>query len=83
MSIGVQAGNAMTLSLADLVFRQHIGVGTGQRPAPERRAVFEQLMRMTCESPLVVDHTIFSLDQAAQAWAAQSASPHGKIIVQP
>jgi NADPH:quinone reductase-like Zn-dependent oxidoreductase len=83
MSIGVQAGNAMTLSLGDLVFRQHIGVGTGQRPAPERRGVFEELMQMACKSPFVVDHTIFSLDQAAQAWAAQAASPHGKIIVQP
>ena len=83
MSIGVQAGTTMTLSLGDLVFRKHIGVGTGQRPAEERRQAFETLLAMACESPFTVDHVDFSLDQAADAWTAQAGSPHGKIILHP
>ncbi|MDB6061625.1 MAG: oxidoreductase [Verrucomicrobiaceae bacterium] len=81
MSIGVQAGQTVTLSLRDLVFRSHVGVGTGQRPASERRAAYERLLGYARAGEVSVDITEFNLDQAAQAWAAQAASPHGKIIV--
>ena len=82
MSIGVQAGQTVTLSLRDLVFRSHIGVGTGQRPAAERRAAFERLMIMATDHGLTVDTTLFAFDQAADAWAAQAGSPHAKIVIQ-
>ena len=82
MSIGVQAGQTVTLSLRDLVFRSHIGVGTGQRPAAERRAAFERLMIMATDNGLTVDTTLFAFDQAADAWAAQAGSPHAKIVIQ-
>lgn len=81
MSIGVQAGQTVSLSLRDLVFRSHIGVGTGQRPTTERRAAFGRLMAMALEQGLRADTIAFPLDRAAQAWAAQAGSPHGKIIV--
>jgi NADPH:quinone reductase-like Zn-dependent oxidoreductase len=81
MSIGVQAGQTVSLSLRDLVFRSHIGVGTGQRPAAERRAAFDRLMKMALEQGLRADTVQFSLDHASEAWAAQAGSPHGKIIV--
>lgn len=82
MSIGVQAGPTVTLSLRDLVFRSHIGVGTGQRPAAERRAAYDRLMRMAIEDGLTVDTCLYDFDNAGEAWAAQGGSPHGKVIIQ-
>ncbi|WP_062343200.1 zinc-binding alcohol dehydrogenase family protein [Novosphingobium sp. CCH12-A3] len=81
MSIGVQAGPTVTLSLRDLVFRSHIGVGTGQRPAAERRAAFERLMKMAAAGTLAVDTAIYPLNRAEEAWAAQAGSPHAKIVI--
>jgi len=81
MSIGVQAGQTVTLSLRDLVFRSHIGVGTGQRPTAERRAAYERLLGYARAGEVSVDIASFTLDQAAEAWQAQSGSPHGKIVV--
>lgn len=81
MSIGVQAGPTVALSLRDLVFRSHIGVGTGQRPAAERRAAFDRLMAMATGKGLTVDTALFPFDRAADAWAAQGGSPHAKIVI--
>jgi NADPH:quinone reductase-like Zn-dependent oxidoreductase len=83
MSIGIQAGPTVTLSLRDLVFRSHIGVGTGQRPVAERRAAFERLISLGLAGRIKVDVSTYSLDQAGAAWEAQAKSPHGKIIVRP
>lgn len=81
MSIGVQAGPVVGLSLRDLVFRSHVGVGTGQRPASERRAAYDRLITMAETKGLRVDTRCFAFDDAAEAWAAQGGSPHGKIII--
>jgi len=83
MSIGVQAGFTMSVSLRDLVTRSHIGVGTGQRPVAERRAAFNRLIDLGSKGQLSVDVTTFTLDEAPAAWEAQRNSPHGKIIVTP
>lgn len=82
MSIGVQAGPTVTLSLRDLVFRSHVGVGTGQRPVDQRRAAFDRLMAMAVDNGLRVDTAPFGFDRAADAWAAQAGSPHAKIVIQ-
>lgn len=81
MSIGVQAGPTVTLSLRDLVFRSHVGVGTGQRPASERRAAYGRLIDMALTKGLTVDTRRHAFGEAAEAWAAQAGSPHGKIII--
>jgi NADPH:quinone reductase len=81
MSIGVQAGFVMSVSLRDLVFRTHVGVGTGQRPVAERRAAYERLLRLGSSGKIQVDVTRFTLDDAPAAWEAQRNSPHSKIIV--
>ncbi|MCC4233139.1 MULTISPECIES: quinone oxidoreductase family protein [Sphingobium] len=80
-SIGVQAGPTVTLSLRDLVFRSHIGVGTGQRPASERRAAYDRLIAMAMTQGLTVDTRRYAFADAADAWAAQAGSPHGKIVI--
>lgn len=81
MSIGVQAGQTVSLSLRDLVFRSHIGVGTGQRPVAERRAAFDRLLAMASDHGLRADTVGFPFAAAAEAWAAQAGSPHGKIVI--
>jgi NADPH:quinone reductase len=83
MSIGVQAGFVMSVSLRDLVSRSHIGVGTGMRPVAERRAAFERLLQLSRSGQIQVDITSFTLDDALAAWEAQRNSPHGKVIVTP
>lgn len=82
MSIGVQAGQTVTLSLRDLVFRSHIGVGTGQRPAAERQAAFDRLMALAVDKGLTVDTAVYAFDRADEAWAAQAGCPYAKIIIQ-
>jgi NADPH:quinone reductase len=81
MSIGVQAGFVMSISLRDLVSRSHAGVGTGMRSVAERRAAFERLLLLSRNGQIQVDVTRFALDDALAAWEAQRNSPHGKIIV--
>jgi NADPH:quinone reductase-like Zn-dependent oxidoreductase len=81
MSIGVQAGPTVTLSLRDLVFRSHVGVGTGQRPANERRAAYDRLIDMAMTRGLTVDTCRHAFADAAKAWSAQAGSPHGKIVI--
>jgi NADPH:quinone reductase-like Zn-dependent oxidoreductase len=83
MSIGIQAGPTVTLSLRDLVFRSHVGVGTGQRPVAERRAAFEQLIDYGRSGRIKVEVSAFSLDEAAAAWAAQTKGAHAKVMVRP
>jgi NADPH:quinone reductase-like Zn-dependent oxidoreductase len=81
MSIGVQAGQTVTLSLRDLVLRSHVGVGTGQRPATERRAAYDRLMDMALHHGLRADTVRFPFSSAAEAWDAQAGSPYGKIVI--
>ena len=81
MSIGVQAGQTVSLPLRDLVFRSHIGVGTGQRPAAERREAYMRLIGMAQKQGLAVDTLCYTFNDAAAAWAAQAGSPHGKIVI--
>jgi NADPH2:quinone reductase len=81
MSIGVGAGSTVTLSLKDLVRRSHHGVGTGHRPAAERRAAYERLLGFARQGVLSVDIVPFTRDDVAAAWTAQLGSPGGKIVV--
>lgn len=81
MSIGVQAGMNMSLSLGELVMRSHHGVSTGHRPAAERKAVYERLLNYAREGDWAIDTISFGLEQAEDAWQAQLGSPAGKIVV--
>ncbi len=81
MSIGVQAGMSVSLTLRDLVFRSHIGVGTGQRPTAERRAAYDRLLAMAKDHGLRAETVTFAFEDAAKAWAAKAGTPGGKIII--
>lgn len=79
VTVGTGAGRELNLNIADLLFRTLTCVGTGQRPPADRRAIWERLLVMARAQSIVVDHAEYTLEQAAQAWAAQSAGPHAKI----
>jgi NADPH:quinone reductase len=79
MSIGAQAGMTATVSLGDLLYRTHTCVGTGQLPPADRRAIWERLLAIAREEKIDVDYADYTLEQAAEAWAAQAASPHAKV----
>lgn len=79
LTIGTGAGRQVNLDIADLLFRTLSCIGTGQRPPAERRQIWERLLRMAREHHIEVDYADYTLDQAAQAWAAQQAGPHAKI----
>jgi NADPH:quinone reductase-like Zn-dependent oxidoreductase len=79
LTIGTGAGRQLNLDIADLLFRSLSCVGTGQRPPADRRAIWERLLVIAREQNIVVDYVDYSLDQAADAWAAQVDGPHAKI----
>lgn len=78
-TIGTGAGRQVPLDIADLLFRTLSCIGTGQRSPADRQGIWERLLQLHREQPFEVEHQRFTFDQAAQAWAAQVASPHGKI----
>lgn len=79
ITVGTGAGRQVPLDIADLLFRSLSCIGTGQRPPADRQAVWHRLLQLHRDQPLLVDQQRFTLDEAPQAWAAQVASPHGKI----
>lgn len=79
MTIGTGAGRQINLDMADLLFRTLATIGTGQRPAADRRAIWERLLALDRERKFSIDYLDFSFDRAAEAWAAQVAGPHAKI----
>lgn len=80
MSIGVQAGMTAEINLADLLFRTHTCVGTGQRTPEDRHEIWLRLLDIARRSRITVDYAEYTLDQAPEAWAAQMASPHAKVV---
>jgi NADPH:quinone reductase-like Zn-dependent oxidoreductase len=83
VSVSRMASPSIHIDLVDLGVRSISGVGTGIRPAAERKAAFARLMAMAAAGKLRVDVKRFSLDEAPQAWAAQSSSPYCKVLITP
>lgn len=79
MTIGTGAGRQLNLDIADLLFRNLSCIGTGQRPPADREQIWRRLLTIAREQQIQVDYADYTLDQAAQAWAAQVAGPHAKI----
>lgn len=79
VTVGTGAGRQVNLDIADLLFRSLSCIGTGQRPPADRRQIWERLLRIAREERLQVEYADYTLDRAAEAWAAQVAGPHAKI----
>jgi NADPH:quinone reductase len=78
-TIGTGAGRQVNLDIADLLFRTLSCIGTGQRSPADRHAIWQRLLGIAREQAIEVDYADYTLDQAAEAWAAQVAGPHAKI----
>ena len=48
---------------------------------PQRRAAYDRLIHMAMTQGLTVDTCRYAFADAADAWAAQAGSPHGKIVI--
>lgn len=83
MSVGRLAGLTINLPLEDIGYRSLHGVGTGIRPAPERRSAFQRLMALAASNRLQVKTIEFALEDIALAWDALSRSANAKVIVRP
>jgi len=79
MTIGTGAGRKLDLDIADLLFRSLSCIGTGQRPPADREQIWLRLLKIAREQEVQIDYVDYTLDQAAEAWAAQVSGPHAKI----
>lgn len=79
ITIGTGAGRQLNLDIADLLFRNLSCIGTGQRPPADREQIWLRLLKLAGEQAIQVDYLDFTLEQAAEAWAAQVSGPHAKI----
>lgn len=81
VNAGTLAGRQVTLGPGALLFRTLTTIGTGQRTPAEREQIWHRLLQLSTEVDLSMPTTYYALEDAATAWQAQVASPHGKVIV--
>jgi NADPH:quinone reductase-like Zn-dependent oxidoreductase len=79
ITIGTGAGRTVELNIGDLLFRTLTCIGTGQRPAADREAIWRRLLAMQKRDAITVDYVDYDFVDAALAWSAQVAGPHAKI----
>jgi len=79
ITIGTGAGRTVELNIGDLLFRTLTCIGTGQRPAADREAIWRRLLSMQKEQSIQVDYVDFDFVDASDAWATQVSGPHAKI----
>jgi NADPH2:quinone reductase len=79
-TVGTAAGRQVNLDMADLLFRTLTCIGTGQRSAEDRHQIWLNLLQYTRDNKFVVDHHLYTLKDASEAWNQQINSPHAKIL---
>jgi len=79
ITIGTGAGRTVELNIGDLLFRTLTCIGTGQRPATDREAIWRRLLAMQKDQAIEVDYVDYDFADSADAWAAQVSGPHAKI----
>jgi NADPH:quinone reductase len=80
MTIGTGAGRQINLDMADLLFRTLSVVGTGQRPPPDREAIWQGLLEMNRQKQFEIEYVDYPLSGVGEAWQAQQKGVHAKII---
>jgi NADPH:quinone reductase len=80
MTIGTGAGRQINIDMADLLFRTLSVVGTGQRPPPDREAIWQGLLEMNRQKQFEIEYVDYSLSRVGEAWQAQQKGVHAKII---
>jgi NADPH:quinone reductase len=79
MTIGTGAGRQINLDVADLLFRTLSVVGTGQRAAQDRQAIWQGLLAMNRQQRFEIEYTDYSLARVTEAWQSQLDGAHAKI----
>jgi len=79
ITIGTGAGRTVELNIGALLFRTLTCIGTGQRPAADREAIWRRLLAMQKDQAIEVDYVDYDFADSADAWAAQVSGPHAKI----
>lgn len=80
VTVGTGAGAQINISAGDLLFRTLTTVGTGQRPPADREQIWRRLLDMAKSHAITVDFRRYALADVAEAWEAQKAGPHAKIV---
>ena len=80
VTIGFGAGPEIAFHMSDLLFRTLTLVGTGQRSPQDREQTWRHILQVARDHGVGVDYAEFRLDQVAEAWQAQKAAPHAKIV---
>jgi D-arabinose 1-dehydrogenase-like Zn-dependent alcohol dehydrogenase len=81
--VGEGAGSSADVPFRALAGRTHVGHLNDDMPSEVLRTGYEELMQHAAAGRIQVETRIYPLDQAVEAWRAQSEGPHVKIAVAP
>jgi NADPH:quinone reductase-like Zn-dependent oxidoreductase len=81
--VGSGAGQTAPIAFRDLQARTVIGHLNWHVPYEVRRDAYADMARHVQEGRLDVEFERFRLDDVEQAWEAQAASPHAKLVLRP
>ncbi len=85
VNLGQSAGDPLPLPSAAIRGKMVsvLGYTNALVPREERQAAFLKMVEHASKGELKINHEVFSLEQAPEAWKAQMASPHRKLVVVP
>jgi NADPH:quinone reductase-like Zn-dependent oxidoreductase len=81
--VGGGAGQEAPVAFRTLQGRTLIGHGNQFVPLDERRAAYATMAEHAIAGRLGVEIERFALDDVREAWEAQGASPHRKLVIEP
>lgn len=84
VNFGLAAGASADMSSIPL--RNHRatirGISTAMDDFETRRAGYADGLRLLADGEVIVDHETYPMEQAAGAWAAQTRSPGGRLLIE-
>ncbi len=83
INIGVQAGATIALPISSLRGHTLIQHSNAEISYEVRRAAYEEMAANAAAGRLKVPIERFPLEQVAEAWEHQAASPHRKLVIVP
>lgn len=83
VTIGVQAGDTITLPVGRIALRTLIHHSNAQIPLEVRRAEYEEMAAHAAAGRIQVPIERLPLDRVTEAWERQASGPHGKLVIVP
>lgn len=80
VTLGAQAGIITPVAAPDILYRWHTSWGTGQAAPQDREKTWRELLDLARKG-VDVNYREFTFDQVVEAYEAQRAVPHGKVVV--